>query len=101
MECDWEFPPQTREHQATFENIKDLVLSTNCLTVINYNNKASNIYVTTDASACCTGTVLSFGVTWKTAQLVAYNSYQLNDAKKNYPLHEKELLAIVKAFKKW
>ena len=32
---------------------------------------------------------------------VAYESYQLNDAEKNYPVHEKELLAIVKALKKW
>jgi RNase H-like domain found in reverse transcriptase/Integrase zinc binding domain len=62
---------------------------------------ASNIYVTTNASDCPTGTVLSFGAAWETAQLVAYNSYQLNDAEKNYPVHEKELLAIIKAFEKW
>lgn len=31
---------------------------------------------------------------------MAYDSYQLNDAKKNYPVHEKELLAIIKALKK-
>jgi RNase H-like domain found in reverse transcriptase len=100
-ECDQEFPPWTKEHQAAFEHIKDLVLSTDCLTIINYDDKVSNIYVTTDASDCCTGAVLSFGATWETAWPVAYNSYQLNDAKKNYPVHEKELLAIVKAFKKW
>jgi hypothetical protein len=45
--------------------------------------------------------VLSFGETWETARPVAYDSYQLNDAEKNYPVHEKELLAIVKALKKW
>ena len=32
---------------------------------------------------------------------IAYESYQLNDAEKNYPTHKKELLAIVKALKKW
>lgn len=32
---------------------------------------------------------------------MAYDSYQLNAAEKNYPVHEKELLAIVKAIKKW
>ena len=32
---------------------------------------------------------------------MAYNSYQLNSTEKNYPVHEKELLAIVKALKKW
>jgi hypothetical protein len=32
---------------------------------------------------------------------VAYDLYQLNAAEKNCPAHEKELLAIVKAMKKW
>jgi hypothetical protein len=45
--------------------------------------------------------VLSFGVTWETACLVTYDSYQLNNAEKNYPVHEKELLPIIKALKKW
>src|SRR6202790_199921 len=100
-ECDREFPPWTTEHQTAFEHIKDLVLSADCLTVIDYEDKASNIYVTTDASDRRTGAVLSFGATWETARPVAYDSYQLNDAEKNYPVHEKELLAIVKSFKKW
>ena len=74
---------------------------TDCLTIIDYEDKESNIYVTTDASNHHTGAVLSFGKTWETARLVAYDSYQLNDAEKNYPTHEQELLAIVKALKKW
>jgi hypothetical protein len=45
--------------------------------------------------------VLSFSKTWETSCPVTYDSYQLNDAKKNYPIHKKELLAIVKALKKW
>jgi hypothetical protein len=100
-ECDRVFPPWTAEHQAAFENIKRLVLGADCLTVINYEDKVSNIYVTTDASDRRTGAVLSFGATWETARPVAYDSYQLNNAEKNYPVHEKELLAIVKALKKW
>ena len=94
-------PPWTTEHQAAFEHIKDLVLSADCLTIINYENKVSNIYVITDASNHHTSAVLSFGATWETAKPVAYDSYQLNDTKKNYPIHEKELLTIVKTFKKW
>ena len=100
-ECDQEFSPWSAEHQAAFEHIKDLVLGANCLTITNYEDKVSNIYLTTDASDRHTSTVLSFGATWETAWPVAYDSYQLNDTKKNYPVHEKELLAIVKAFKKW
>ena len=99
-ECDWVFLTWTAEHQTAFESIKCLVLSADCLTVIDYKDKESNIYVTTDASDHRTGAILSFGKTWETARPVAYNSYQLNDTKKNYPIHEKELLAIVKSLKK-
>ena len=91
----------TTEHQTAFESIKRLVLGADCLTMINYEDKESNIYVTTNASDRCMGAVWSFGKTWETACPVAYDSYQLNDAEKNYPTHKKELLAIVKALKKW
>ena len=74
---------------------------TECLTVIDYEDTTKKIFVTTDASDRRTGAVLSFGETWETARPVAYDSYQLNEAEKNYPVHEKELLAIVKALKKW
>ena len=72
------------EHQTAFENIKQLVLGANCLTIINYKDKELNIYVTTDANDCHTGAVLSFGKTWESACPVAYNSYQLNNMEKNY-----------------
>jgi hypothetical protein len=88
------------EHQTAFDHIKRLVLGADCLTIIDYKDKASNIYVTTDTSDCRTGAVLSFGATWETSRPVAYDLYQLNDAEKNYPIHEKELLAIIKALKK-
>ena len=32
---------------------------------------------------------------------VAFDSMQLKGAEKNYPVHEKELLAIIRALKKW
>jgi hypothetical protein len=91
----------TVEHHRAFESIKSLVVSTDCLTVIDYDDSTKTFYLTTDASDRRTGTVLSFGETWETARPVALDSYQLNDAEKNYPTHEKELLAIVKAMKKW
>jgi hypothetical protein len=61
--------------QCSPYNIKDLVLGADCLTIINYEDKASNIYVTTNASDCCTSAMLSFGATWEIAQPVAYDSY--------------------------
>ena len=100
-ECDRAFPIWMAEHQTAFENIKRLVLGADCLTVINYEDKELNIYIITDASDHHTGAVLSFRKTWESARPVAYNSYQLNDAEKNYPVHEKELLAIIKSLKKW
>ena len=100
-ECDRVFPTWTAEHQKAFESIKHLVLGADCLIIIDYEDKELNIYVTTDASNRRTGTVLSFGKTWETARPVAYDSYQLNNAEKNYPTHEQELLTIVKALKKW
>jgi hypothetical protein len=35
------------------------------------------------------------------ARPVTFDSVQLNEAQKRYPVHEKELLAIVRALKKW
>lgn len=45
--------------------------------------------------------MLSFGETWETARPVAFESQQLNSTQRNYPTHEKELLAIVCALAKW
>lgn len=89
-------------HQKAFEDIKCLVASRECLTVIDHDNPGANkIFVTTDASDLGTGAVLSFGPDWKTARPVAFESKQLNDAEKNYPTHDKEMLAIVRALRKW
>jgi hypothetical protein len=96
------FLPWTAEHQYTFEAIKSLVVSVDCLTVIDHDCPGDNkIFVMCDTSDWCTGAVLSFGPTWESAHPVAYDSMQLKSAEKNYPIHEKELLAIIRALKKW
>lgn len=59
------------------------------------------IFVTCDASDFCTGAVLSWGKTWEMACPVTFDLMQLKDAQKHYPVHKKELLAIVWALKKW
>ena len=59
------------------------------------------IFVTTDASERATGAVLSFGKTWESARPVAFESMTLKGAELNYPVHEKELLAILRALRKW
>jgi RNase H-like domain found in reverse transcriptase/Integrase zinc binding domain len=44
---------------------------------------------------------LSFGETWETARPVAFDLVALKGAQANYPVHEKELLAIIRALTKW
>jgi hypothetical protein len=88
------FPPWTPDHQFVFDNIKKLVVSRECLTVIDHINPGSNkIFVTCDASDWRTGATLSFGPTWETAQPVVFDSMQLKAAertirytRKNYSL---------------
>ena len=97
---DW--PGWTPQHQVAFQNIKDIVLSMECLTTINHDNMGDwEIFVTCDASDWQIGTCLSFGGTWETARPVAWDSVQLSQAEKNYPTQEKEMLTIVRALKKF
>lgn len=96
------FPSWTAKHEKTFANIKKLVVSRECLTTIDFSLMPKNkIYVTTDASDKGTGTLLSFGKTWETARPVAFESMTLKGAQLNYPVHEKEMLAIIRALTKW
>ena len=96
------FPPWTAAHDFAFELIKTLVCSVECLTVIDHANPGDKkIFLTCDASDWRTGATLSFGSMWETARPVAFDSAQLLSAEKSYPVHEKELLAIVRALKKW
>ena len=95
-EADKNFPVWSEEHQTVFEAVKGLVVGRECLTVIDHVNPGENkIFVTTDASDLRTGAILSWGPTWESARPVAFNSMQLNEAQKRYPVYEKELLAIV------
>jgi hypothetical protein len=95
------FPCWTEEHQLAFDSIKKLVVSRECLTIIDHENLGDNkIFVTCDASDWRTGAVLNFGPTWEMARPVAFDSKQLKSAEKNYLIHEKKLLAIIQALKK-
>ena len=103
-EADRHFPPWTTEHATAFARIKQLVVSRECLTTIDLSlldSGSHNIYVTTDASDTGTGAVLSFGKTWETARPVACESMTLKGAQLNYPVHEKEMLAVIRALTKW
>ena len=100
VQKDW--PGWDVAHQWAFQNIKDIVLSSECLMTIDHDNMDGwKIFVTCDASNRRTGACLSFGKTWEVARPVAWDSVQLSQAEKNYPTHEKEMLAIVRALKKF
>jgi RNase H-like domain found in reverse transcriptase len=63
-----DFPTWNDKHQTAFEAIKALVVSRECLTVIDHNDMENNkVFVTCDASDWCTGATLSFGPTWELA----------------------------------
>jgi hypothetical protein len=101
-ECDKEFPPWTTQHQDAFDQIKRLATSAECLTTIDHNALHQNkIFVTTDASDFGSGAVLAFGPSYETARPVAYDSRTFKGAELNYPVHEKEQLAIIRALAKW
>ena len=101
-ECNKVFPPWQPHHQAAFNAIKALATSTECLTTINLSLMLGHkIFVTTDASDTSSGAVLAFGLTYKTAKPVAYDSCAFKGTELNYLVHEKELLAIIWALAKW
>ena len=96
------FPAWTPSHQHAFQAIKDLVVSPHCLTTINHDNPGNNcIFLTCDASDYRTGAVLYWGPSWEDSRPVTFDSTPLRDAELNYPVHEKELLAIIRRVKKW
>jgi hypothetical protein len=59
------------------------------------------IYMTCNASKRWTGAVLSFGETWETSRPVAFESQQLKRPELHYPVHEQEMLSIMRALAKW
>ena len=101
-ECEKDFPEWTPRHQAAFDNIKRLATSTECLTTIDLATMPTNkIFITTDASDYGSGAILTFGPSYGEARPVGYDSRSFKGAELNYPVHEKEMLAIVRALAKW
>jgi RNase H-like domain found in reverse transcriptase len=96
------FSPWSEDHQLAFEAIKVLVISRECLMTINLKLMPDyKIFVTTDASDKGSGAVLSFGKTWKSADPIAFESRMFKGVQLHYPVHEKEMLAIIRALDKW
>ena len=84
--------------KQAFDHLKAELISTPTLQLPNPDLPYT---VTTDASNIAVGTVLSQPDTHGWLHPVAFESRKLSDAEKNYPVHEKEMLAIVNALKIW
>ncbi len=96
------FPNWMNTHQAAFDGIKQLVLSHQCSTMIDHENPEDRtIFVTCNMSDLGTDVMLLFGTSWEFAHPVAFELSQMTAVERNYPVHKKELLSIVKALKKW
>ncbi|GJP48125.1 hypothetical protein CLOM_g7403 [Closterium sp. NIES-68] len=85
------------KQQAAFEALKKLLMSPPVLRIA---DPEWPFEVITDASDIAIGAVLmqDFG---NGLQPIAYESRKMQSAERNYPVHDKEMLAIVHAFKIW
>ena len=74
-EAEKAFPPWTDHYQSTFDSVKNIVISCECLTTIDLSKLPEyKIFVTTDASNRCSGAILSFGKSWSSARPVTFDS---------------------------
>ena len=97
-ECEKSFP----EYQLAFDVIKNLITSHKVLTTIDHANPGDNkIFLVCDASDWHTGGILMWCPSLDKACPVAYDSCQLKGPELIYPVHENELLAIVRGLRKW
>jgi len=86
--------------QRAFEDIKRLVQNTPVCRPISYDNPEP-IFVVADASNYAIGGYYGQGKDHKTMRPAGFHSRSLNSAERNYPTHDKEMLAIIDCLKKW
>lgn len=102
MVSEKKFPAWTDAYQKAFDSIKQIIVGRECLTTIDLTKLPEyKMFVTTNASNRHSGAILVFGKTWSSARLMAFDSMTFKGAELNYPVHEKELLTIICALKKW
>jgi len=94
------------KQQQSFNDLKIKLSSAPVLSTINYENQ---LILTTDASDVCIGGVLNQitniekpnQIIKMEKQPIAFESRKLRIHEKNYPTHDKELLAIIHCLKIW
>src|SRR5208282_452319 len=99
----WDLTKKTRqwtwgeEEGKAFQKLKDELTSQPVLTLPNFDNP---FRIEVDASDYTTGGVLSqkHEDTWKP---VAFISKALTEPERNYEIHDRELLAVIRALEEW
>ncbi|KAI5448775.1 hypothetical protein NCC49_006605 [Naganishia albida] len=91
----WEW---TEERQKAFESLKNAFTTAPILTHYDPNRK---IIIETDASDYAVAGILSHPDVEGRLQPVAFYSRKLDVPERNYAIYDKELLAIVEAFRHW
>jgi hypothetical protein len=94
-ELKWEWGPKEQE---SFEAIKEAICQ---WPVLAHPDPAKAYYLETDASGAAMGAVLSQRQEDGRLHPIAYMSRSFTGAEQNYDTHDKELLAIIKAFEFW
>ena len=87
-------------HQQAFDNIKRLTKNTPICKPIDYDSP-DPIMLVADASNRGLGGFYGQGNDYKTMTPAGFHSRTFNPAEKNYPTHDKEMLAIVDCLKKF
>jgi len=91
------FTFREKEH-AAFEALK---AAFTCAPVLQYPNQDHKFCLETDASEFTVGGVISVKCEDSEFRPVAYMSHSMTPPKRNYPIHDKEMLAIIKATEAW
>ena len=86
------------EQQEAFEQLKHVFISRPLLVVPDIDKK---FRVEADTSNFVTGGVLSIKCEDNKWRLVTYISKSLNETKKNYKIHDKEMLAVIRCLEAW
>ena len=88
----------TDEQQNAFDKLKRLISSEPILVL---PNEKGRFMIECDASDFATGAILSQEQEDGTYKPIAFISHSMTAAERNYDVHDKELLAIVRCFKEW
>jgi hypothetical protein len=87
----------TNVEQRAFDEVKKLthMARNHSRKPITYGTDAPQVWMVTDGCSTGIAGVVSQGNDWKTAIIAAFYSAKLNNAQRNYPVHEIEMLAGV------